>query len=157
MIADMGRLLTSLVALAALLVLGGAAGDDGFVRLRPQELHWQPSIRPGLSIALVEGDPRKEGFYIIRARFAPGHFTRPHIHPRDRHVTVIEGTWWTGTGTHFDPDATVPLGPGSYMKHPAGAPHFDGAKSETVIIEIKGEGPAPIIFVDEDGKPIESP
>ncbi|RMD87100.1 MAG: cupin domain-containing protein [Alphaproteobacteria bacterium] len=153
----MTRILTILLA-ASLLAGGTDAGDEnGFVRLRPQDLHWQESIRPGLSFALIEGDPRKAGFYIIRARFAPGHFTRPHIHPHDRFVTVIEGIWWTGTGTRFDPDRTIPLGPGSYMKHPAGAPHFDGAKNEPVIVEIKGEGPAPIIFVDEDGRPIESP
>jgi len=40
---------------------------------------------------------------------------------------------------------TTPLGPGSYMLHPAGEPHFDGAKDVEAIVEIKGMGPAPSV------------
>jgi hypothetical protein len=69
--------------------------DNGFVRLTPDDLVWQV-LEPGLSVAIVEGDPGKEGFYIIRARFAPGVFSAPHYHPNDRFITVIQGTWWTG-------------------------------------------------------------
>ena len=132
-----------------------AAEDEaGFVLLTPDELVWQ-QLEPGLDVAIIEGDPGKAEFYIIRARFAPGVFSAPHYHPNDRHVTVIEGTWWAGTGNVWDKEGSVPLGPGSYMKHPGGAAHYDGAKEETVIVEISGMGPAPLIYVDEDGKPIE--
>lgn len=41
------------------------------------------------------------------------------------------------------------------MKHPAGAVHFDGSKGEDAIVQISGMGPAPIIFVDEAGNPID--
>ena len=78
----------------------------------------------GPDLAVVAGDPTKEGFYIIRARFAPGVMSLPHSHPGDRHVTVISGTWWAGKGAKFDPNATTPLGPGSYMLHPAGEVHL---------------------------------
>lgn len=64
-----------------------------------------------------------------------------HYHPDDRHVVVLKGTWYTGTGDEFLPDKTVPLKPGSYMKHPALAHHFDGAKDEEVILQIVGIGP----------------
>ncbi|WP_313980714.1 hypothetical protein [Iodidimonas nitroreducens] len=40
------------------------------------------------------------------------------------------------------------------MKHPAGAPHYDGSRGGTVIVEIRGMGPAPLIYVDADGHPI---
>jgi hypothetical protein len=61
---------------------------------------------------------------------------------------VISGTWWTGTDDSFDRDKAVPLRPGSYMMHPAGAVHYDGSNDEEVIVEIKGIGPAPTIRLE---------
>jgi quercetin dioxygenase-like cupin family protein len=145
--------------LAVLLVLLSAGSapvladeDNGFVRLTPDELTWE-ELAPGLFVAVLEGDPSGEGFYILRARFAPGVFSAPHFHPNDRYVTVIQGTWWTGIGAVWDKENSVPLGPGSYMKHPGGAAHYDGSLGEEVIVEIKGMGPAPLIYVDEQGNP----
>lgn len=141
------RGLARLAVPAALALLTGvfaAEDEQGFVRIQPDEIVWDD--RPsGPDFAILAGDPQKEGFYVIRARFAPGVMSAPHYHPSDRHVTVISGTWYTGTGTDFDKDDTVALPPGSYMFHPAGKVHFDGAKDEEVIVEIKGIGPAPSI------------
>ncbi len=143
-------LISALILVACVTV----AGDDaGFVRLTPDDLVWE-QLEPGLDMAVLEGDPRSEGYYILRARFAPGTFSAPHYHPNTRYVTVISGTWWTGTGSVWDKEHSVPLRPGSYMKHPAGAPHYDGAKDEEVIVEIRGMGPAPLVYVDETGAPI---
>lgn len=118
-----------------------AEDENGFVRLTPDEIKFTGDPN-SVQITLVSGDPEKEGFYILRARFGPGVFSSPHYHSTDRHVTVIKGTWYTGSDASFDRDKTVPLGPGSYMMHPAGAVHYDGAKDEEVIVEIKGIGPA---------------
>lgn len=142
-------------AIAALLLSGllpAAEDEGGFVRLTPEDFVWE-ELAPGLSVAVLEGDPSKEGFYIIRARFAPGVFSEPHFHPNDRFVTVIEGTWYTGTGAVWDKASAVPLGPGSYMRHPARAAHYDGSLEGEVIVEIKGMGPAPLVYVDESGNP----
>ncbi len=84
----------------------------------------------------------------MRVRFSPGVMSRPHSHDRDRHVTVIEGTWHAGTQRSFDPGATVALAPGSFMLHPAGAVHYDGARDEPVIVEIRGMGPVSTDYVD---------
>ena len=48
----------------------------------------------------------------------------------------------TGSGEEFAPDKTIPLKPGSFMKHPAGVYHFDGAKDEEVIVQLVGMGPS---------------
>jgi len=136
------------VSLASLPRVFAAVDAHGFVRVKPDELKWQPGANNTTpDIALIYGDPQKEGFYLLRARFRPGVMSRPHTHPNDRHVTVISGTWWTGTGTTFDPDKTVPLPAGSYMLHPKGEAHYDGAKDTEVIVEIKGFGPAPTVPV----------
>ena len=56
-------------------------------------------------------------------------------------MTVIKGTWYTGTGDTFDLSKAVPLKTGSFMYHPAKGVHWDGAKDEEVIVEITGIGP----------------
>jgi quercetin dioxygenase-like cupin family protein len=123
-----------------------AVDEKGFVIVMPNEINYEKNpAGSGPDLAVIAGDPTKEGFYIIRARFAPGVMSMPHSHPGDRHVTVISGTWWAGKGSTFDPNSTTPLGPGSYMLHPAGEVHFDGAKDVEAIVEIKGMGPAPSI------------
>lgn len=138
--------LTAVTAAIAILNPGAIAAQDdaGFVRLTPDDLVWH-SRENGPDVAIVAGDPEKEGFYVIRVRFAAGTSSAPHYHPNDRHVTVISGVWYTGTGSNVNWDETVPLYPGSYMLHPGGAVHYDGAMEEEVIVEIKGMGPAPSI------------
>jgi quercetin dioxygenase-like cupin family protein len=71
----------------------------------------------------------------------------PHTHPFDRHVVVVSGTWWVGSGRAFDPAGTTPLPAGTVVTHFANQPHYDGAKDEPCIIEIVGEGPAPAMPV----------
>jgi len=123
-----------------------AQTDDGFVRLQLGEFEWStPNPETGVSRVVLAGDPASDGFYLMRVRFPAGTYTAPHSHPKDRHVTVISGTWQTGTGTDVDRDSMVTLGPGSYMLHPAGAIHYDGAKDEEVVVEIKGIGPGTVI------------
>jgi len=75
--------------------------------------------------------------------------SHPHFHPNDRYITVLSGTWWVGSGTKFDSDATVPMPAGSYVVDLAKQPHYDGAKDETAIIEIVGEGPATVTPAEE--------
>jgi quercetin dioxygenase-like cupin family protein len=145
------RLLFAAILGVALGVLPRAFAEkdaQGFVITKPGELKFEPNeTGSGPDIAVVYGDPTKPGLYIIRARFKPGVMSKPHYHPTDRHVTVISGTWWAGTDASGDPSKTTPLGAGSYMMHPAGKVHFDGAKDTEAVVEIKGIGPAPTVQV----------
>ena len=90
------------------------------------------------------GDPEKPGAYAVLIRWPPNQMSRPHTHPFDRHVVVVSGTWWVGTGTAYDPASTTPMPAGSVVTHFANQPHYDGAKDEPCVIEIVGEGPATI-------------
>ncbi len=103
----------ALACAAAISVPSSFAAVDakGFTILKPDELVWQHNTE-GPDFAFIYGDPQKAGFYIVRARFAPGVMSKPHYHPTDRFVTVISGTWWAGTNADGDRSKTVPLGPG---------------------------------------------
>jgi quercetin dioxygenase-like cupin family protein len=118
-----------------------AIDEDGFVRLQPEDMEWHEQEDSPASYVYLAGDSNEEGFYMIRAKFPPGVMSSPHYHTTDRHVTVISGTWYTGTGEDFDKENMIALKPGSYMMHPAGGVHYDGSKGEEVIVEIKGVGP----------------
>ncbi len=144
----MTRLLTAITALALTPLLVAQDSSESFVRINPEELEW--TVRPGGSeFVYLHGDSQAEGLYIMRNKFTPGAFSAPHYHDQDRFITVISGVWHTGTDASGDRDNTVPLGPGSYMMHPAGAVHYDGAKDEEVIVEIRGMGPVQTIFLEE--------
>ena len=122
---------------------GSAGSGADFVRVTPEQVRWQdvPGGH-GAQIATIAGNPSGVGIYVQRVRFPPHVMDRPHWHPNDRHVTVIKGTWFTGTGGTFDPTHAVPLKAGSYMLHPARALHWDGSNSdEEVIVQVFGVGP----------------
>jgi hypothetical protein len=144
------RLSATGLMLIAAAVMGAAKDDAGFVRISPADVHWQdiPGAH-GAQMATLLGDPDKPGLYVVRAKFPPYVMDRPHWHPNARYVTVLQGTWYTGTGDRFDLARAVPLKAGSVMMHPAKAAHWDGsAGNETVIVQIMGEGPATTTPVD---------
>ena len=91
--------------------------------------------------AILFGDPAKPGPYVVRIKWLPGNFSKPHFHNSDRFFVVISGTWWVGTGKAFDKESTVPIPAGSYVIHKGGQVHFDGAKGEEAIIQVSGIGP----------------
>jgi len=121
----------------------GAKAPEPVKRVKQEDLKWvdEPDGL-GFKTAIVEGDPKKPGLYIIQVKFPPFVMSKPHFHPETRYATVLKGTWWTGDGDVFDPSKTIPLKVGSFMKHPSGAHHYDGAKDEEVIVELVGMGPS---------------
>lgn len=140
------RTFSQLALLSIATLFAGAApsaitpDEKGFVIVQPADLDFGPDLSKIKTIVL-HGDPDAPGLYIIRIRFPPGAASRPHSHSQDRFITVIQGTWYAGRSATFDMNDTVPIKPGGFMKHPAGAVHFDGAKDEAVVVEIRGMGP----------------
>jgi hypothetical protein len=107
----------------------------------PENIKWVKNAAGTQETAVLFGDPSKPGPYVIRLRWLPGNMSRPHFHPNDRFFVVVSGTWWVGSGEEYDPESTVPAGPGSYVLHKAGAIHYDGAKKEPAVIQVWGMGP----------------
>jgi hypothetical protein len=143
------RLLRSLLmtgsaaALFGLFGLVNAAEPDPKVMnvTLPANIKWSTSAS-GNSTAVLYGDPSKPGLYIVLTKWSPGHMSRPHMHPNDRFITVISGTWWVGWGPKYDPDSTKPIPAGSFVTHYGKQIHYDGAKDVECVLQIVGMGPA---------------
>jgi hypothetical protein len=102
--------------------------------------------------AVLAGDPTGTGLYVVMNKWLKGNnFSRPHFHPNDRFISVVQGTWWVGSGRKFDPaNNTVPMPAGSFVTHFGGQVHWDGAKDEDALLIIVGMGPATNTRVEEE-------
>jgi hypothetical protein len=116
----------------------------------PDQIKWNQPSAAGAQNSVLVGDPSKPGLYVVLNKWLKGnHFSRPHFHPNDRFITVIQGTWWVGTGTKFDPSNTVPMPAGTFVTHFGKQVHWDGAKDEDAVLLIVGEGPATSTSAEE--------
>ena len=141
----LARLFTAALGVLILAVpaLSSADVDPSAVTfVAPKDIKFVRNEAGTNETAVLFGDPSKPGPYVIQLRWLPGNMSRPHFHSTDRFFVVLEGTWWLGTGTKFDPDSTVPVKPGTYVFHKAGGIHYDGAKDEPCVLQIVGMGPA---------------
>jgi hypothetical protein len=147
------RHIASAIAVAAVLGTASAAelNPAAVTYKLPDQIPWGPVNPAGAQQAVVLGDPTKPGFYMVYTKWTKGnHFSKPHFHPNDRYIVVLQGTWWVGSGPKFDPaNGTVPMPAGSFVTHYAKQVHWDGAKDEDAILLIMGEGPATSTQVTE--------
>jgi quercetin dioxygenase-like cupin family protein len=121
----------------------------------PNEIKWQegpPSLPKGAMIAVLEGDPSKEGSFVMRAKLPDGYRVPPHTHPKTERVTILSGTFYIGMGAKFDEKATKEMPAGSFGYWTAGMKHFAYVKGET-IIQLNGEGPWGIEYVNPEDDP----
>ena len=153
------RLGTLLLVFSSVLLSRSVRGDehemDGF-RLYPvKEIEWKdgpPSLPKGAKIAVLEGDPSKEGPFVFRVKAPDGYRIPPHTHPKTERVTVISGTFNIGMGDRFDEKAAKPMPAGTYGYWETGMKHFVWADGETVV-QLHGIGPWTINYVNPDDDP----
>ena len=122
---------------------------------RPDGLKWTdgpPSLPPGARIAVLEGDPTKEGPFVFRVKVPDGYRIPLHTHPKTERVTVISGTFNIGMGDKFDETKTKPMPAGTYGFWKAGMKHFVWIKGET-IVQFHGDGPWKINYLDPKDDP----
>ena len=115
------RYLALPVSFAGMLSIGSAAelNPAAVVYKLPDQIPWSPVDARGAQSAVVVGDPSKPGFYMVYNKWTKGnHFSRPHFHPNDRYIVVLQGTWWVGYGTEIRSRARHGADAGRQLRHP---------------------------------------
>jgi len=130
------------VAFIAALAAAGAATMAAPTIFTPATLHWVAGtgLEKGTYNAVLAGDPRKAGFYVVRLKLPAGTIFPAHFHNETENVTVISGTIWVGIGDKMNKATMKPLGAGSFVIVPAKLHHYALTKVDTVI-QIEGIGP----------------
>src|SRR6266446_4998556 len=110
----------------AVMLPAGAMAAAQHVIAQPDSLEWTaapPALPKGAQIAVLYGDPGKEGPFVVRLKFPAGYKIPPHMHPSDENVTVISGTLHLEMGDKIDPKQGNALTAGSFVHMPKGTHH----------------------------------
>lgn len=132
-----------------------AATSSEHVMYAAADLKWgeaPPSLPAGAKIAVLDGDPGKQGMFTIRLQMPAGYKIPAHTHPTAEHVTVISGTTYLGMGPKFDDATAKAMTAGAYVVMPAGMQHFAGTK-EGCIVQVHAMGPFEIKYVNPADDP----
>jgi quercetin dioxygenase-like cupin family protein len=107
-----------------------------------QQLKFEPTPQPGISRAVLWGDPAK-GAYGAITRFTKGTKVDWHTHPHDIKAVVISGTLLYNNGS-----GEQRLGPGSFIQERSTIKHTTAAApdSDATIFE-EGAGPFAVTMV----------
>jgi hypothetical protein len=127
----------------------------------PDRMQWKPWNAGGptgaMESAAAFGSIDKAGLYAILVRWHPGYMSAPHTYVTDRLCFVISGTWWVNSGENFEPQDTVPVPAGGFVRRVAHTPHYDGVKKggkEPAVIGIFGQAPIEFKLIDPSKPPV---
>jgi hypothetical protein len=121
----------------------------------PDAIQWgdgPPGLPAGLKMGVLLGDPGKPGPFVLRARLPDGYRIMPHWHSIDENITVLQGTFLAAAGDTFDPAAMQPMTAGYFLHLPGRMHHYAAAKGDT-IIQIHGDGPFDIHYLNPADDP----
>jgi quercetin dioxygenase-like cupin family protein len=121
----------------------------------PSEIQWKdgpPSLPAGAKIAVLEGDPSKDGMFVMRVRLPDGYHVPAHTHPKPERVTVLSGTFKLAMGDNPKKADARTLTAGTYGYWPPGMVHAVWIEGET-IVQFHGTGPWAINYVNPADDP----
>jgi anti-sigma factor ChrR (cupin superfamily) len=145
------------IALSLLLVTTGscALADDMKMPMNAKDLKWGPAppvLPKGAQVAVVSGDPFKDGAYVLRLKMPKGYQIPAHNHPATENVTVISGNFHIGMGEKLDAKKGIELTAGGYAEAPAKMNHYAWA-AEPTVVQVHGQGPFAITYVNPADDP----
>jgi len=141
------QLLISLGA-AAFLISSPVAGKG---------LKWMDASGVGLpaggKIAVVSGDPSKDGPFEVRIKMPANYTVQPHHHPADEVVRVTSaGALTYGMGDKVDAANSGKLEKGYHVTMQSGMNHWV-TTTDAVDVQVNGTGPFAIVYVNPADDP----
>ena len=120
------------------------------VAAHADEIDWvpcPPNLPAPCEMAVLEGDPKREMLFTVRFRVSGAFEMKPHWHPRNERVTVLEGRIGVGFGDEIAREGVTWFGPGDYYVNARNAHHFVLADGPSVL-QITGIGPWKANFLE---------
>jgi hypothetical protein len=152
----MNALLAPILASALLAAAGSALAQSPAMGFHtPDATAWRdgpPSLPAGARFAVLEGDPAKEGPFVMRFWLPDGFRIQPHFHPKTERITVISGQFHLGMGDRFDPSRGEVMPAGTFGYWGEGMRHYAWTTGATVL-QLHGTGPWTITYVDPADDP----
>jgi len=123
---------------------------EEYTAVMPSDIKWNdaPSIGPGAKTAVIDGDPKSTGSFVMRLKLPPKTKIRVHTHPADENVTILSGTLYFAAGDKFDTTTAKQFGPGSYFSIGKGKPMFAYTTNKETILQLNGNGPWGLTYLD---------
>jgi anti-sigma factor ChrR (cupin superfamily) len=145
-----------LIALAFVLVSTNAViAEDMKMPMNATDVKWGPAppvFPKGAEIAVLSGDPFKDGPYVVRLKMPGGYKIPAHNHPTTEYVTVISGTFNIGMGDKLDEKQGIKMTAGGWAEAAAKMNHYAWASSPSVV-QVHGQGPFAITYVNPADDP----
>jgi len=91
------------VMLALLVTVTAAPAQQGqhMTTVTNDALKWvEPPTFPGAKLAIVQGDPGKDGPFVYRVKLPANYKIAPHYHKAIENVTVLSGVFFIGMGKY---------------------------------------------------------
>lgn len=126
-----------------------------YTAVRQKDIKWEnaPSVGKGAKTAVIDGDPKSSGPFVMRLKLPPNTTIGLHTHPATENVTILSGTLYFAASDKLDRKAAKAFGPGSYFSIEAGKPMFAYSKDKEVVAQIHGTGPWGITYLDKKESP----
>ncbi|MBI5640580.1 MAG: cupin domain-containing protein [Nitrospirae bacterium] len=136
----------ALLAVLAVSSVGFAEGGKKMARsgqkivLAPDDIQWKegPQALPGVKLAVLEGDPKKKGFFVMRLKLPAGTKIPAHVHNNMERVTIISGKFNLAEGDKSENPKVLPAG--GYFSFSPNSVHNAWVDEETVV-QIGTTGP----------------
>ena len=140
------------IALAVTLsgMMAAPALAQQYTEVMQRDIKWQdaPSIGPGAKTAVIHGDPKSSGPFVMRLKLPPKTTIGVHTHPATENVTILSGTLYFAASDKLDRKAAKAFGPGSYFSIAQGKPMFAYAGDKEVTLQLHGTGPWGITYLE---------
>jgi quercetin dioxygenase-like cupin family protein len=126
-----------------------ASAQDHHTTMQADDLRWSApaAYAKGAQLAVVRGDPTKEGMYVVRLKVPAGFKIAPHTHPDDENVTILSGSFNIGTGDKLDESKGTQVKTGGYSFVMKGMTHYAWFTDDT-ILQLHGIGPQGATYVN---------
>jgi len=136
-------------------IMESQSSEPEMILLTDSDITWgdvPPALPGGAKIAVLEGDPFKAEPYSLRLKMPANYEIPAHWHTMIERVTVLSGTMYVGMGDKLDPAKGKAFSAGGFVFFPAKMHHYAWASEDTVI-QINGDGPFDINYIDPADDP----